>query len=129
MANLRNLRAIALAPTAGHRHKEIVVPEWNAAKVVMREPSAAAWIRWREVVKIGDIEGEEAPELTVEEQATRNLNADVTLFIDSFCDTDYRPVFTPEDHTAVAQIYGPVHSRLLKQALELITDAAETKKK
>ncbi|EBG8067289.1 phage tail protein [Salmonella enterica] len=126
---MSNLREVATAPLSGFRHKEITVPEWKGAKVVMREPSAAAWIRWREVLKIEGEEGEENAALSAEEQAARNLNADVTLFIDSFCDTNNQPVFTPNDHDEVANIYGPVHSRLLKQALDLISTPEETQKK
>ncbi len=128
---MSNLRDVATAPLAGFRHKEIPVPEWGGVKVVMREPSAAAWLRWREVLKVkgSDEEGEEPEVLSAEEQASRNLNADVTLFIDSFCDTNNQPVFTPNDHDEVANIYGPVHSRLLKQALDLISTPEETQKK
>ncbi|ELX5323314.1 phage tail protein [Salmonella enterica] len=126
---MSNLREVATAPLSGFRHKEITVPEWKDAKVVMREPSAAAWLRWREVLKIEGEEGEENAALSAEEQAARNLNADVTLFIDSFCDTNNQSVFTPNDHDEVANIYGPVHSRLLKQALDLISTPEETQKK
>jgi hypothetical protein len=41
-----NLKALALAPMAGFR-KKVTVPEWENAKVIIREPSAEAWIRWQ----------------------------------------------------------------------------------
>jgi hypothetical protein len=43
----QNLKALALAPMAGFRKKEVTVPEWENAKVIIREPSAEAWIRWQ----------------------------------------------------------------------------------
>jgi hypothetical protein len=45
----------------------------------------------------------------------------VTLFIDVLHDADEQPVFSVEEAESVAAIYGPVHSRLLKRALDLIT--------
>ncbi|STW49882.1 phage tail assembly chaperone [Klebsiella pneumoniae] len=42
-----SLKALALAPMAGFRKKEVTVPEWDNAKVIIREPSAEAWIRWQ----------------------------------------------------------------------------------
>ena len=52
----------------------------------------------------------------------RNLEADVTLFCDVLCDTDLQRVFTPDDREQVLAVYGPVHARLLRQALELIAE-------
>lgn len=57
------------------------------------------------------------------------MRADVTLFIDILLDTDLHPVFTVDDTEQVEAIYGPVHSRLLKQALDLIRDADDAKSK
>lgn len=121
----KNIRNLALATMAGFRHKTIVVPEWEGATVVLREPSAEAWLRWQEIVKTGE---EDAP-LSVSERARRNLEADVELFIDILCDTGLKPVFSADDREQVLAVYGPVHSRLLRQSLELITDAGEVKKK
>ena len=97
-----SLKALALAPMAGFRKKEVSVPEWDNAKVIIREPS---------------------------ERAFRTMRADVTLFIDILLDTDLQPVFTVDDTEQVEAIYGPVHSRLLKQALDLIRDADDAKAK
>ena len=38
---------------SGFRHKTVAVPEWEGVKVVLREPSGEAWLRWQEVVKVG----------------------------------------------------------------------------
>lgn len=131
----QNLKALALAPMAGFRKKSVTVPEWDNAEVIIREPSAEAWIRWQAIAnpeppKTG--EGQEAPELpelTPAERAFRSMRADVTLFIDILLDTDLQYVFTVDDTEQVEAIYGPVHSRLLKQALDLIRDADDAKAK
>ncbi|MDW3512881.1 phage tail assembly chaperone, partial [Escherichia coli] len=92
---------------------------------LLREPSAEAWLRWQEIVKAKD---DETP-LSVAERARRNLEADVELFIDVLCDTGLQPVFSEDDREQVIAVYGPVHARLLRQSLELISDAGEVKKK
>lgn len=131
----QNLKALALAPMAGFRKKEVTVPEWEDAKVIIREPSAEAWIRWQGIATPEQsklAEGQEAlevPELTPSERAFRTMRADVALFIDILLDTDLQPVFTVDDTKDVESMYGPVHSRLLKQALNLISDAGDAKAK
>ncbi|EFO0945195.1 hypothetical protein DYQ11_19740 [Escherichia coli] len=67
--------------------------------------------------------------VSVAERARRNLEADVELFIDVLCDTGLQPVFSEDDREQVIAVYGPVHARLLRQSLELISDAGEVKKK
>ncbi|EFH4336372.1 TPA: phage tail assembly chaperone [Escherichia coli] len=119
----KNIRELALARLSGFRNKTEVVKEWGGVGVILREPSAEAWLRWQEIVKESD------EELSVSEKAMRNLRADVTLFIDVVCDENQEPVFTPEDAEEVQDVYGPVHSRLLKQALDLITSSDDAKKK
>lgn len=81
-------------------------------------------LRWQEIVKAKD---DETP-LSVAERARRNLEADVELFIDVLCDTGLQPVFSEDDREQVIAVYGPVHARLLRQSLELISDAGEVKK-
>ncbi|HAX3249192.1 TPA: phage tail protein, partial [Escherichia coli] len=53
----------------------------------------------------------------------------VELFIDVLCGTGLQPVFSEDDREQVIAVYGPVHARLLRQSLELISDAGEVKKK
>lgn len=131
----QNLKALALAPMAGFRKKEVTVPEWENAEVIIREPSAEGWIRWQAIANPEQPkppEGQEtpeAPELTPSERAFRTMRADVALFIDILLDTDLQPVFTVDDTKQVESMYGPVHSRLLKQALDLIRDADDAKAK
>ncbi|HAU5689683.1 TPA: phage tail protein [Citrobacter freundii] len=121
----KSLKELALAKMSGFRHKIITVPEWGGVKVVLREPSGEGWLRWQEIVKSGTDE----EKVSISEKAHRNLCADVALFIDVLCDADKQPVFSQEDEGQVREIYGPVHSRLLKQALDLITSAEDAKAK
>ena len=51
---MKNIKNLALAKMSGFRHKTVAVPEWEGVKVVLREPSGEAWLRWQEVVKAGD---------------------------------------------------------------------------
>ncbi|EPA4106520.1 phage tail assembly chaperone, partial [Escherichia coli] len=119
-------KTLALARLSGFRHKTVKVPEWGNVSVVLREPSAEAWYLWREVLDGGDA-GDET--LSVVAKTRRNLEADVTLFCDVLCDTDLQRVFTPDDREQVLAVYGPVHARLLRQALDLIADAESARKK
>lgn len=126
-----SLRELALAPLSGFRKKEVFVPDWGVT-VTVREPSAAGWLEWRQLFELPDDEGDQpnpdteqenskeaALPLTAAQQANRNLKSDVILFIDILLDEDLKPVFTLADKEKVEAIYGPVHSRLLRQALDL----------
>lgn len=118
-----SIKELALAKHSGFRHKTVTVPEWGGVSVVLREPSGEAWLRWQEIA------GTVAEELSVSERANRNLRADVALFLDVLCDEDKQQVFTPDDEAEVRAIYGPVHSRLLKQALDLISSGDDAREK
>ncbi|CCJ84112.1 MULTISPECIES: phage tail assembly chaperone [Cronobacter] len=122
-----SLRALALAPMAGFRTKVVTVPEWENATVKLREPSAQAWLEWQQVLNPKQTDGE-PEELTAAERALRNKSADVILFIDVLLEEDGSQVFSEEDKPQVELFYGPVHARLLKQALDLTTSAAEVEK-
>ncbi|EAM4231535.1 phage tail assembly chaperone [Salmonella enterica] len=122
----KSLKELALAKMSGFRHTIITVPEWGGVKVVLREPSGEGWLRWQEIAKSG---ADEEGEVSVSEKAHRNLCADVVLFIDVLCDTNKQPVFSIDEEEQVREIYGPVHSRLLKQALDLINSADEAREK
>ncbi|MDH2911221.1 phage tail assembly chaperone [Kosakonia sp. HypNH10] len=120
-----SIKELALAKHSGFRHKTVTVPEWGGVNVVLREPSGEAWLRWQEIAGT-DIRAEE---LSVSERANRNLRADVALFLDVLCDEDKQQVFTRDDEEEVRAIYGPVHSRLLKQALDLIASGDDAREK
>ncbi len=101
---------------AGFR-KEVSRSGWDNAKVIIREPSAEAWIRWQGIAspeppKLPEgQEPQEAPETDpFRTSLPHDTRADVTLFIDILLDTDLQPVFTVDDTEQVEAIYGPVHS-------------------
>lgn len=124
-----SLRALALAPSSGFRSKVINVPEWGNAKVMLREPSGEAWMRFREIMSPEVEGGDEAPKLTKLETFLRNKSADVIMLIDVLLDENGERVFGEDDEAIVSKIYGPVHTRLLNQALNLgiSQEAAEAK--
>lgn len=122
-----NIKAMALGKMAGFKTQSVIIEEWGGIAAVVREPSAEAWLRWQALLeKEGSAKDDN---LDVAEQAKRNLKADVTLFIDILYSEDLTPVFTLEDASEIEAIYGPVHSRLLKVALNLTTSAEIIKKK
>ncbi len=124
-----SLREQVLAPLAGFRTKTVPVPEWDNMKVKIREPSGPAWAQWRSIINPEVPEGEDGPKLTESQKTHRNICADVVLFIDVLLDEDDRPVFTEDDAELVQGIYGPVHARLLHQALNLGATQEEAEKK
>jgi hypothetical protein len=114
-----SLRNVALTASKAYRTKEVPVPEWDSARVTLREPSGDAWVKFREIVNPEMPEGEEAPQLTKTQKFLRNKEADVVLFIDVLLDENGDRVFSDDDQAQVTKIYGPVHARLLAQALGL----------
>ena len=127
MANPKlSLKELALSPKNAFRSKMVKVPEWSGVTVILREPSSAAWLRWRELMNAG---GEGDNKLSEAEQAQRNLRADVVMFSDVLLDEDKERVFGDDDTEEVMAVYGPVHARLLKQALDLMTTPDEAEKK
>jgi hypothetical protein len=121
-----SLKELALSPKNAFRSKMVKVPEWNGIAVILREPSSAAWLRWRELM---NTDGEDDKKLSEAEQAQRNLRADVVMFSDVLLDEDKERVFSDDDTETVMAVYGPVHARLLKQALDLMTTPDEAEKK
>lgn len=119
-ASSSSLRDLALAPSSGFRSVLTEVPEWGGAKVILREPSGEAWVKFREIMTVPDPEeGQEPAKLSIQEEFFRNKKADVVMFIDVLLDENGDPVFSYADEKTVSEIYGPVHSRLLTQAIGL----------
>lgn len=126
MANVKksNLRDLALSTERSFRTKEIIIPEWDDAEVIIREPSVKARMDHQALL---DSAGDK--ELSAIEQTELNIKADVILLIDVLLDNNNVPVFKPSDSDAVFKIYGPVHSRILNAAFELTMSAEVAKKK
>lgn len=128
MSNLKpSLRALALTAATAFRTKTVTVNEWGGAKVILREPSGEAWATFREFV--GDTPDDDKKPLSETEKFIRNKEADVILFLDVLLDETGNRVFSEDDRATVAEIYGPVHARLLRQALDLGITQDEAEKK
>ncbi|WP_313508343.1 phage tail assembly chaperone [Kosakonia sacchari] len=122
-----SLRALALTAAAAFRTKTVTVNEWGGAKVILREPSGEAWATFREFV--GVTPDDDKKPLSETEKFIRNKEADVILFLDVLLDETGARVFSEDDRDTVADIYGPVHARLLRQALDLGITQEEAEKK
>uniref|UniRef100_UPI00119F7C61 phage tail assembly chaperone n=2 Tax=Yersiniaceae TaxID=1903411 RepID=UPI00119F7C61 len=85
--------------------------------------------RWREVAVKGEANPDEAVKASIEDQITNNILSDVTLFVDVLLDESGLQAFSNEDIPLVAESYGPVHARLLKEALSLSKQDIETAEK
>ena len=115
-----SLRNVALTASKAYRTKDgIKVTEWDGVTVTLREPSGDAWVKFREIINPQLADGEEEPQLTEAQKFLRNKEADVVLFIDVLLDENGDRVFSDDDQEQVSKIYGPVHARLLAQALNL----------
>ncbi|WBU47581.1 phage tail protein [Kosakonia pseudosacchari] len=122
-----SLRDLALTAATAFRTKIITVPEWGGAKVTLREPSGEAWAIFREFLGATPDDGE--IKLSETQKFIRNKEADVILFLDVLLDETGARVFSEDDRATVAEIYGPVHARLLRQALDLGITQDEAEKK
>lgn len=118
------IKHMALNKDSAYRTKKVTIPEWENLEVTIREPSGAAWIKFREALNV-----EENTILTPLDEFIRNKNAEVELFIDVLLDEEGGRVFTDDDKDVVAEIYGPVHSRILTQAMNLSLTQEEAKEK
>ncbi|MGQ7098881.1 phage tail assembly chaperone, partial [Escherichia sp. SP-MK] len=106
-----SLRNVALTASKAYRTKPgVIVPEWDGAKVTLREPSGDAWVKFREIVNPQLQEGEEPAQLSETQKFLRNKEADVVLFIDVLLDENGERVFNDDDQQLVSEIYGPVHA-------------------
>jgi hypothetical protein len=122
-----SLRDLALAAASAYRTKTVTIPEWGGVKVTLREPSGEAWATFREFVDA--LPDDDKKALSETEKFIRNKEADVILFLDVLLDETGSCVFGKDDRATVAEIYGPVHARLLRKALELGITQEEAEKK
>ena len=115
-----SLRELAGSPLSGFRHDRIPVPEWNGVEVMVREHSAGEWQHYRQLLGVpdeppkgeGEAETPSAPALP-----DNRLNAE--LLAPVLLDTDGQRVFLEEHINDLAEVFGPVHMRLLNRAIEL----------
>ncbi|QIQ21020.1 phage tail assembly chaperone [Zophobihabitans entericus] len=106
-----NLKKLITAKNAGFRTKTVTVPEWGGISVVLREPSVGAWSAWAETLRSLDV-------FEAEDKSLQRVAAEAKLFASTLCDDKGNLIFEDEVDDLITN-YGPVHSRLLNQALEL----------
>lgn len=107
-----NLKKLISAKNAGFRTSTITVPEWGGITVVLREPSVGAWSIWAESMR--ELEAYDDVNLS----KRKRIEAEAILFASTLCDENGNLIFEG-DYDDLITNYGPVHSRLLNQALEL----------
>lgn len=121
-----NLKKLISAKNAGFRTSTVTVPEWGGITVVLREPSVGAWSIWAESMH----ELETCDDALIGKR--KRIEAEAVLFASTLCDEQGNVIFEG-DYDDLITNYGPVHSRLLNQALELSgigqTPIEEAKKK
>lgn len=130
------IRGFALDPLRNFKREEVVVPEWDGAKVIVRALSAGDWVEYRkratELILVArqaaglsetPTEGEEAAKEESVEVSSAPLYAFVltrTLF-----DESGARVFGDGDVEEVAEAFSPVHDLLVSKAFELSGIAAD----
>ncbi|MBW7984723.1 phage tail assembly chaperone [Enterobacillus tribolii] len=132
MKKSANLKAMIMAPLAGFRHTSVTVPEWGGKTFILREPSGATWTRFNELVaKLRPAEsGEDEPmEPDAPEQDRLSRLADALMLVDVLLDEKGVAIFSEEDAETLAPHIGPVHSRLLRRAIDLALTFDDAQKK
>jgi hypothetical protein len=125
-----DLKALISTPLAGFKNQVVTVEEWGGVKVIIREPSAAGWVRFSEIVGPQEPnDGGEPAKLSRIEETQRNIQADVVLFIDCLFDEDGNQVYSQSDLEMISAIYGPIHRSLLEKALALQTKKEDAEAK
>lgn len=107
-----NLKKLIAAKNAGFHTKKITVPEWGGITVLIREPSVKAWTQWAETIRaLQECKNSE-------EKNRQRIEAEAKLFASTLCDEEGNVIFE-DNYDDLITNYGPIHSRLLNQALEL----------
>jgi hypothetical protein len=73
---MKSIKDLALSRQSAFRHVTVEVPEWDGVKIMLREPSAEAWLHWQDVIKPGDTDGE----LSVSERAPQSSRRCHTVY-------------------------------------------------
>lgn len=110
-----NLKQIITAKNAGFRTKRVWVEEWGV-EVTIREPLHTELNRCSKT--INDITDNK--KLTEHEKDLVNIKAEATLFATVLLDDNGDFVFS-DDIDDLVKNYGPVHTRLVNEALELMS--------
>ncbi len=125
MTKKQSLRELALNTAMSFRTKKVFVPEWGI-DVLIREPSSKTWLECQIYL---NNEKEEKTQATDIEKARKGMIADIILFTDILLDENEQQVFTISDRDLLIEKYGPVHSRLLRQSMDMMMSTEEAGKK
>ncbi|OCG71925.1 hypothetical protein A9G43_04005 [Gilliamella sp. Occ3-1] len=109
-----NLKQIITAKNSGFRTKTVHVAEWGV-EVTIREPLHTDFNRYIKTIK--DITDNE--KLTDREKDLLNIEAEATLFATVLLDDNGDFVFS-NDIDDLVKSYGPVHTRLVNEAFNLL---------
>jgi len=113
-----NLKKIITAKNSGFRIKEFQVAEWNTT-ICVREPLHIDFYRYVKSIE----KTSKDDSLTEQEKDLLNIKAETLLFAATVIDKNGNLIFNSNDSKemeALVESYGPVHTRVLNKALELI---------
>lgn len=112
------LRALATAPLAPFKHERVTVPEWDNAKLVIRQLTAGDWIDYRAAISraraAAGIEPGEPSELPV-----NVIPATALVLVRTLFDEDGKRALSDDDVADVAASFSDVHGRLVDKAFQL----------
>ena len=124
------LRAFALDPLRNFKREDVVVPEWDGAKVTVRALSAGDWVEYRRratelILASRQAAGlNESPadgEDVAKEESVEVSSAPLYAFVltRTLFDESGARVFGDADVDEVAEAFSPVHDLLVSKAFEL----------
>lgn len=129
------IRGFALDPLRNFKREEMVVPEWDGAKVTVRALSAGDWVEYRrratELIlaarQAAGLSDSPADSEVAKEESVEVSSAPLYAFVLTrtlFDDSGAR-VFSDGDVDEVAEAFSPVHDLLVSKAFELSGIAAD----
>lgn len=125
MAAKQGIRALATAPLAPFKHERVTVPEWEGAKLVVRQMTAGDWIDYRAAIararEAAGVEPGEAAEVPV-----NVIPATALVLVRTLFDESGKRVLSDRDADDVAASFSVVHGRLVDKAFELSGITATT---
>lgn len=118
MAKQSNLRALATAPLAPFKHERLTVPEWEGAKLIVRQLTAGDWMDYRtEIAKAREAAGIEPGESS--ERPVNVIRATALVLVRTLFGEDGKRALADRDADDVAASFSDVHGRLVDKAFEL----------
>ena len=113
-----NLKQIITAKNSGFRTKSFEVKEWGAT-VHVREPLHTDFYRYIKTIE----QLKEDKKLSEQEKDLASIKAEARLFATILIDENGDSLFDVSDDTDMADLvknYGPIHTRIVNKAIELI---------